>query len=191
MSWNTTFLVQRTRSGLGKAHYFAGLGLPGAKEIGIVSFDDAGSSGLPGKALAVVGDWTIVIDPFMFMEVANHPTFKGSSLLPIVVESRLLSSTERWPAYAFVAFGASATFGFAAYEERERTRLILRQEGETIYDEGKAVLAGDVWTHEEDEEQLVLGLIPEVTGISFEELEKTQFRLFEFDAKHIAFVHAD
>lgn len=191
MSWNTTFLVQRTKSGLGKARYFSGLGLPGATEVGPISFDEAGSSVLPGKALAVIGQWTIVIDPFMFMEVANHPSFRGSSLFPIVVESRLLPSTDRAPAYGFVTFGTSATYGFAAYENRERTRLILRQEGTTIYDEGAPILEGDSWSSTRDEEQLVLGLIPEITGLSFEQLEAADFTLFEFDADHIAFVHSD
>ena len=191
MSWNTTFLAQRTKSGLGKAHYFAGLGLPGAKEVGTVNFDEAVSSTLPGKALGVIQQWTIVIDPFMFMEVANHPSFKGSSLLPIVVESRLLPSTDRWPAYAFVAYGTSGTYGFAAYENRRRTRLILRQEGRTIYDEGAPVFSGDAWPGDADEEDTVLGLLPEVTTISFQQLEEAEFSLFEFDAGHIAFVHED
>lgn len=191
MSWNTTFLIQRTKSGLGKAHYFSGLGLPGATEVGTISFDEAGSGALPGKALAVIDQWTIVIDPFMFMEVANHPSFMGSSLFPIVVESRLLSSTDRAPAYGFVTFGTSATYGFAAYEGRERTRLILRQEGTTIYDEGTPTLPGDSWSSDTDEEQLVLGLIPEITGLTFERLEQTEFTLFEFDPDHIAFVHSD
>ena len=191
MSWNTTFLIQRTKSGLGKAHYFAGLGLPGGREAGRISFDEAGSTELPGKALAVVDQWTIVIDPFMFMEVANHRSFKGSSLFPIVVESRLIPSTDRAPAYGFVTLGVSATYGFASYEGGKRTRLILRQEGQTIFDEGTPSLSRDAWSADVDEEQVVLGLIPEITGLSFGRLKSTEFTLFEFDADHIAFVHSE
>jgi hypothetical protein len=69
--------------------------------------------------------------------------------------------------------------------------LILRQEGKTIYDEGTPRLASDSWSSDADEEQLVLGLIPEITGFSFERLESTEFTLFEFDTDFIAVVHSD
>ena len=191
MAWNTSFLVQRTKSGLGKAHYFAGLGLPGAKEVGTTDFDSASSAGLEGKALAVIADWTIVIDPFMFMDVANDPSFTDPCLLPIVVESRLLSSTDSSPAYAFVTMGASTTYGFAAYEDKQRTRLILNQDGASIYDEGAPVHVNALADLDADEEQAILALLPKITGIPFDTLHAAEFTVFEFDQAHLQFVHGD
>lgn len=185
MSYNTAFLFSKTHRGKGKSHYFGGLGLPNGKECGDLTFDQATSLNLDGKALAVIKDWTVVIDPTLFYEVENHPSVKEPGLFPVVIESRLDGKSTSLGA---ILFGNSSTYGFT-YFNKKRERLFLKSDNEIIHDIGSSTFPSDNFNETEGGEEAIFGIIYEATGLSAKDLEDATYLKFKFDAKHIKWIH--
>jgi hypothetical protein len=116
----------------------ADLGLPGKRDVGVVSGDQAGASDLQGRAIGVVQGWTVVWDPMMFIP-DGLDDFEGlfeTGIWCAAVEQGLLTLSQRSRVYSFVVEGSSDSHGFAWYVNGRRRRLWLSQEGSFVMQEG-------------------------------------------------------
>lgn len=110
------------------------LGFPNAKFERTISFSEAGSSNLTGRALAVTEDWTAIFDPQAFGIFVGAPTADG--FLPAILERKLAVLSREAEVFSFMLAGTSDTAAFTHFVGGARTRCLLMQEGAPVINIG-------------------------------------------------------
>lgn len=179
MSWNTSALVIEGDEARRGSALFADLGFPGLAAVSRISGDEAGSSGLRGRALGLVSGWTLVWDPCMFFVPEESAGVFQGRIWSLRLETALLTLSRRGRIYSFITQGITSTHGFAWYVQGERKRLWLSQEGAIIMQHG-VPLPEEVRTKSEepDEEQRLFIIMQKLTGISMHDALAQQFEVF-------------
>lgn len=179
MSWNTSALViegDQVRRG---SALFADLGFPGLAAVSQISGDEAGSSGLRGRALGLVSGWTLVWDPCMFLVPEESAGVFQGRIWSLRLETALLTLSQGARIYSFITQGITSTHGFAWYMQSQRKRLWVPQAGTVIMQDGEQ-LPEEVRARSEepDEEQRLFVIMEKLTGISMHDALAQQFMLF-------------
>jgi hypothetical protein len=191
MSWHTSAIFLNSHCGKGAVSCFSYLGLPGARFVRNISFDDAASNRIEGRAIAVVDRWTVVFDPLMFMTLANAQGVSSEGIWPVVLESRLRGLSNKWEIVSILLEGSSGSYGFARFAGGAQVRCFLRQSGQSIIDLGAPSEAErQAFADHADEEAAVLTLAQGLT-VSLAELSAAEFSLYEFDEKSIRDLHGN
>jgi hypothetical protein len=177
MSWHTSaLLIEGDQIQRGPA-LFEDLGFPGLAAVSEVNGEEAGSGGLPGRALGLIRDWTMVFDPWMFIAPGSHVP-KGH-MWSAELETALLTLSQGRRIYFFIAEGVSATHGFAWYAQGQRTRIYMCQEGTAIMEDGEPLPEEmEARSEEPDEEQRLFLVMEKLTGISMHEVFARRFKAF-------------
>lgn len=180
MSWHTSALVIEGSHLARGPDILADLGLPGRTDVGPISGADVGSSDLEGRAIGVVGGWTLIWDPMMFVpdDLEDLTGMFEDGIWSEPVDLALAHISEKSRVYSFVAEGSSDTNGFAWYVGGSRARLLLSQARELVLDEGAALPEETAAITEEPAEQSRLFLLMEkLTGVSLEASDAATYRL--------------
>jgi hypothetical protein len=143
--------------------------------------DDVGSSSLEGRATALVGGWTVVWDPMMFVpdDMDDFAGMFEEGIWTDGVDRALSRLSKGGRVYSFVAEGSSDTHGFAWYVDGKRRRLWLSQEGHVAMQDGTPLpeeLASS--SEEPDPEQRLFVLMEKLTGLSIGTADAATYRLF-------------
>jgi len=181
MSWHTSALVIEGPQVDRGAQLLADLGLPGKRDVGAVSGDDAGASDLEGRAIAAVAGWTVVWDPMMFVpdELDDLEGMFETGLWAAGVESALLRLSHSSRIYSFVVEGSSDTYGFTWHVGGVRRRLWVSQSGAVALEDGSPLPEELAAAPEEpDEEQRMFLLMEKLTGVSIEMASTAEYRRF-------------
>ena len=179
MSWNTSALIIEGDQARRGSALFADLGFAGLSALSNISGDEAGSSGLRGRALGLVKGWTLVWDPCMFLVPGDSAGVFQGGIWSGRLEAALLALSQEARIYSFITHGITSTHGFAWYIQGERRRLWLSQEGTVILQKGEP-LPEEVRARSEepDEEQRLFAIMEKLTGISMDDVVGHQFKLF-------------
>jgi hypothetical protein len=180
MSWSTSAILIRSRLGEDPARLFELLGLGEAIPLGSADWDEAGSLSLPGRALAVAGEWTILFDPMMFLGApGDEDQEHGASFLPRGLESRLVEVSRESEVLAFLMSGVSGTFGLARFADGAMSRALVLQQGGIIKQSGAPDADEEAaFAAHADEEQAIFALC-ERRGVRWETAAQAEFGVFE------------
>lgn len=182
MSWHTAGIAFKIQDGISDQELFGILGLTLGAAKGEVSFDEASSSMVEGRAVGSSGGWILVFDPMMFLSPTAPPDDFGNSMWTAELESRMIQASERADVFGFLLEGASGTAGFSLYSRGERRRLLMTQEDQVVFDIGDVLDEEKVaFAEEDDTEQRVL-ILAEKLGLDFSSARqmKTMFRLYDY-----------
>jgi len=178
MSWNTSAILIKSRIGDQPEKLFEALGFPNAKLVRSISFDEAGSGSLPGRALAVTKDWTAIFDPQAFGLFANIRIADG--FLPAMLEQRLAALSRQAEVFSFMLAGTSSTAAFTHFVGGLRVRCLLMQEGASAIDIGTpGEIEAAVLAQEPDMEEAIFS-IAEKLGFDLFADPHPQYSLFSF-----------
>ncbi|RYG62960.1 hypothetical protein EON80_22130 [bacterium] len=182
MSWNTSAILINSRIGETPEQCFAALGAETGESEGNISFDEASSLSLGGRAIAVVEDWTIIFDPFMFRTLYMDSEGESKGIWPFELENRLQELSTGHEVVSFLIFGTSDTFGFAHFQGGEQSRCFLFQEGAALKQIGTVSAEEELAFAQNpgDEEQAILSLV-EKLSVSWDQIAAAEFALFQFD----------
>ena len=125
MSWHTSAIVVQGNHIAGIEKLLASFGFPGMTRTGEISGDAAGSSGLPGRAVAFVDGWTFIWDPMMFRPLS--PADQMAGMWPEQLDQALIEISRSYRIFSFITEGTSSTHGFSFYADGELRRLLLSQ----------------------------------------------------------------
>lgn len=175
MSWHTGGAAIKG-SDSDPASLLESLGFPGLKLSREVDGEEASSSSLEGKAVAVVEGWTFVWDPIMLM--LPDPTIFESAIFPAVVEAQFCVLSQAGGVFAFVMEGTSGTHGYAFYRSGVRERVWLAQEGAAILDEGNPLPGEDKFNENSDSEQRVLLMLERQTSVPLDHVMGARFTVW-------------
>jgi hypothetical protein len=183
VSWHTSALVIEGRHSDRAPHLLAELGFPGKTEIGVVGGDAAGSSDLRGRAIGLVGGWTVLWDPMMFVPdgLDDLEGMFDVGIWARPVESALQRLSQASRIYLFIVEGSSDTYGFAWYFRGRRRRLWLSQSGAVVFEDGARLPEELAPVAEEpDNEQRMFLLMNKLTGVSIQDADAATYRLFAY-----------
>jgi hypothetical protein len=178
MSWHTSAIsIEGDQAQRGPA-LFADLGFPGLTAVSEVSGEEAGSGGLPGRALGLIREWTMVFDPWMF--VAPDASVPKGHMWSAQLETALLTLSESRRIYFFITEGVSATHAFAWYAQGQRTRRCVWQDGTVVMEDGEPLPEEiQAMSEEPDEEQRLFLIMEKLTGVSMvDDVFAGRFKVF-------------
>jgi hypothetical protein len=178
MSWNTSAILIKSGVGEKAEKLFEILGFPNAQFVRHISFDEASSDRLIGRALAVSNGWTVIFDPKAFGLFANAQIADG--YLPQSLELRLARTSLYYEVFAFMLAGTSSTAAFTHFVGGSRVRCLLMQEGTPAIDLGApSEIETAVMAEESDMESAVL-TIAERLGFDLFAEPPPRYSLFSF-----------
>jgi hypothetical protein len=166
MSYNTSAVLIKSKVGEQPERLFEALGFPNAKFVRSVSFDEATSNHLPGRALAVSKNWTAIFDPEAFGLFVDAPIADG--FLPASLEQRLAALSRQAEVFSFMLAGTSSTAAFTHFLGGTRVRCLLMQEGAPAIEIGTP---GEI-------ETAVMAEDPDMEDAMFSIAERLGFDLF-------------
>lgn len=154
---------------------FENLRIPGTATSSYVSFDEASSPNLDGRAYASVDSWNVIIDPTMFFDLVEDPSEKPQSVWPNNLESRF--ELNRYDVIGILLDGASGTYGFTRHERGVRVRCWLIQGETLILDEGTpARMESEIFQAVGDPEQALLRILFQ-SSVDLERVRNTRFQI--------------
>ena len=167
-------------SGASGEECLANLGLHDARELGGRSLLSTKhfSPDLPGKAYANLGNWQLVLDPMMFVELDEPPFARDENIWPKALESRIAAN--RCDVVSFLISGASATYGFSRYLQGACQRRYVIQAGEFKINHGEPLPdESEVFTaHAGNPEDATLALVERLT-LPFPQLATVKFSVYQ------------
>jgi len=182
MSWHTSAIVIKGQIGRQPERLLETLGFPKARLEKNISFDEADSSSLLGKAVTVIGDWTVIFDPkaFGLFDANSAP---GDGFWPLSFERRLDALSKHVEVvFGFLLEGTSDTHAFSYHADGIRRRCFLFQQGNPIIDIGVPIEAEKAAFEESDDMEQRIFLIAEKLGVQLFHDPKLQYGLCSFDS---------
>ena len=103
MSWHSSAIVMEGDHTARALEVFSLFGFPHLRQVGEVTGDEASSGHLAGKAVGLVGGWTLFWDPMLFLH--EDPPERGLWPTGVTVSRSAVSNIAR----ACTAFGYRAS----------------------------------------------------------------------------------
>lgn len=182
MSWHTSGIGLKVKEQLTDHQLFELLGIKSGKAKGTISFDEAGTSMIEGRAIGVSGDWMMIFDPMMFITPTSELEDFGNTMWDRHFEKRLIQASKKADIFGFILEGTSGTAGFSFYSQGTCKRVLLVQEDQIVVEVGSPIQEEKaVFEEETDSEQRVL-LLAERIGFDFssDRQMETPFRLHDY-----------
>lgn len=135
MGWNTSAVLIKASIDDTAEQFLEWLGFPNSRFVRTVSFDEAASADLPGRAMGACKEWTAIFDPEVFGLFSGAPVADG--FLPASFEQALAELSQQAEVFCFMLASTSDTAAFAHFSGGQRLRCLLKQEGLAVIDKGE------------------------------------------------------
>ena len=179
MSWNSTFIAIKRDLSRQLDQLQTDLGITLGEPIASISWEEATASSVTGKSVGIGDGWTIICDPFMFLDSAKVESPAPDNIWLPTIETGLEICSVGSIALGFIVAGVSDTYGMTIHHNGKLLRCRLVQEGKIIVDAGKPLAEEAEAFDEEADEELRVFLLLEKFGLSSDKLEHMQFTLYE------------
>jgi hypothetical protein len=178
MSWNTSFIAINKDFAADLERLQHELGLPLGEPVDDISWEDATSPDVPGKALGVVSGWTIICDAMMFLDLEKGEFPAEGKIWPENIEQGLKRVSKDGLVLGFILSGVSGTYAMTVHRDGAEVRCRLSQEGQEVIDTGIASAEErEIFKETGDEEERVF-LLLERHGLSYADLSEANFKLY-------------
>jgi hypothetical protein len=178
MPWNTSAILLKGQVDGKPEEVFELLGFPGGRFVRAVTLDQAGSHRLPGRAFALIDDWTVLFDPEGFGLLDDAPAADG--FFPPELEAQLGALSQQAEVFAFRLAEASGTAAFSRFVGGARTRCLVKQAGVATLDLGTPdEIEAAVMAEQADPENAVL-VLAERLGFDLLGQKTAEYSLFTF-----------
>ncbi len=179
MSWNSTFIVLKRDFSNHIDKLQNDLGIVLGKPLQTISWEEATSSSIEGKSIGIGEGWTIICDPYMFLDSIESESHEPNRMWLPTIEKGLELCSVGSKAIGFVMSGVSGTYGMSIYDNGKIIRCRLVQEGKTVIDFGSPMLEEiETFRDESDEEERAFMLLKKF-GLPFSNLENIKFNLYQ------------
>ncbi len=179
MSWNSTFVVINRDYSARIDQLEMDFGINLGEPLQTISWEEATSTSAAGKSVGFTDGWTIICAPFMFFDETDFEAPESGKMWAPKIENGLEVCSKDSRAIGFVMSGVSGTYGMTFHKDGARLRCRLIQEGETLIDFGEPLAEEIEAFNQESDEEFRVFLLLEKFGLSFEELDSTNFTLYQ------------
>jgi hypothetical protein len=176
MSWNTSVILIRQDLSGDWPGLLETLGFRDPAPAGTVSWEEASSNSLDGKAVGVKDGWTVVWDPDGFTTVWDPEPTDDYLFWPAIVDRALKKLSRGSPALGLVWAGVGDAHGFAWYLDGRRPRWRFAH-GSQVDQGGQPLPEEEVFRQTMDEEDRLFLLMGRLT-LPMSALEDVTFEVY-------------
>lgn len=179
MSWNSTFIAIKRDYSAQSDKLMIDLGIVLDEPLRQISWEEATSSAIGGTSVGFCNGWTIICDPFMFLNRNDFEPPEEGKIWSPQLERGLEICSIGSRALGFILSGVSDTYGLTVHEDGKLVRCRLVQEGATLFDFGEpSPDEVEIFNQESDEEYRVF-LFLKKNRLTSDELNLSKFTLYQ------------